>query len=172
MKRDTGPQRGPQRHGWMLVELLITLTLIGIAGGTATYLIARMLRTGQVQADSLVQERTLHEWESQFRQDSRAASAARVLKAAAPSIQFLQGETRVTYQSVRAGVERRVNDQLAGRWQTRGDWQYTLDETNRIVRAELHRSYELSSSEQLSAGQKMLPQRHLLQVEAAIGRAP
>ncbi len=56
MKRDTRPQRGIGVTGWMLVELLITLTLIGIAGGTATYLIARMLRTGQVQADSLVQE--------------------------------------------------------------------------------------------------------------------
>jgi len=61
---------------------------------------------------------------------------------------------------------------LAGRWQTRGEWQYTLDESAGIVRAELHRSYELSSSEQLTKGQKELPRHRLLRVEAAIGRTP
>jgi len=171
MKRDTRLVR-ERRRGWMLVELLITLTLIAIAGGTAVFLIARMLRTSQVQADALVQDRTLHEWEDQFRQDSRSAKTARVLTGATPSIQFQQGETRVTYLSVTAGIERRVNDQLAGRWQTRGEWQYTLDESAGIVRAELHRSYELSSSEQLTKGQKELPRHRLLRVEAAIGRTP
>lgn len=171
MKRDTRPLRR-HRRGWMLIELLITLTLIGIAGGTAVFLIARMLRMSQVQADALVHDRTLHEWENQFRQDSRSASTARAIPGPDAAIQFQQGDTRVTYHSVSAGIERRVNDQLAGRWLTRGEWEFSLHESSTIARAELTRAYELSSSEQLTKEQKALPRHRLLRVEAVIGRTP
>lgn len=171
MKRETGPLR-PHRRGWMLVELLIVLALVAITGGTAVFLIARMLRTSQVQADALVHERMLHEWEIQFRQDSRSATTARAIPGPDAAIQFQQGDSRVTYQSVSTGIERKVNDQLAGRWLTRGEWEFSLHESATIVRAELTRAHELSSSERLTKGHKELPRHRLLRVEAVIGRTP
>lgn len=159
------------RRGWMLVELIITLMIIAIAGGTASYLIVRMLRSSQVQADALVRERTLHGWEDQFRQDSRAASSAQLVPEKS-SIQFHQGDENITYLSSIGGLERRVNDQLAGRWQTRGEWTFTLHENARIVRAELASAPELSSAEKLPQGQRAVPNPRLLRVDTAVGRGP
>jgi type II secretory pathway pseudopilin PulG len=160
------------RAGWMLIELVAMLTIVGIAATMSTYLIVKMLRASQVQADALVRDRTLHLWADQFRLDGRMAEAARMVgKDPAPAIQFQQADTVVTYSSVPTGLERRVNDQLAGRWATRGRWSFTLTD-GQMARAELVGPTELSTTEGLARGQRELPGSIQIRIDAAIGRRP
>lgn len=161
------------RRGWMLIELLIALTIVGIAAGTACFLISKMIRISQIQADGLVRDRTLHLWTEQFRLDSRSAQTARIIREGSTTqIQFQQPSGAVTYLPISTGLERRVNNQLAGRWECGGEWSFSLIADGKVAHAEQSRPEELSASEKLPNGSRALPRHLQLRVEAAIGRAP
>ena len=118
-----------------------------LIAGSACVLIAKMLRASHVQADALVRERTLHLWENQFRQDGRQSQSAQVVAGAADmrSIEFQQGDARVTYRVIPSGLERSVNGELGGRWECgAGEWTFGLLEEGQIVRAEFRQAEALS----------------------------
>lgn len=176
MKRST-PQRQshaqPSRSGYTLIELLIVVSMTLLIAGSACVLISKMLKASHVQASTLVQQRTLHLWEQQFRQDGRLSVSA-VVVAEPPDkvrIEFQHPSGPVTYQVIPGGLERRVNNELGGRWNSgSGSWAFTLLEGDRIVRAE-HRRAEplsLSSTGQLPKGSPELPQWSRIRVDVAL----
>ena len=163
------------RSGWTLIELLVVTSLTLVIAGSATVLMSKMLRANHVQADALVRQRTLHLWESQFRQDGRLAQSAKVVTEPPDkiSVEFQQPGGPVTYQVISGGLERRVQGELGGRWECgSGEWSFSLFEGDRIVRAELRRAEELSLSSQLPQGAPAVPQWTRMRVDVALGSTP
>ena len=155
------------RPGFSLIELLAVTTMTLVIAGSACMLMSKMMRASHVQAESLVRQRTLHLWETQFRQDGRLAQSAQVV--AEPSdkigVEFQHPGGSVTYQVISGGLERRVQGELGGRWEcSSGEWSFTLLEGDRIVRAE-----ELSLSSQLPQGAPAVPQWTRTRVDVALG---
>lgn len=168
----TGASSAPVRPGWTLIELLVVTSLTLVIAGAASVLMSKMLRASHVQADTLVRQRTLHRWESQFREDGRLAQTATVV-AEPPekvSVEFQQPGGPVTYQAIPGGLERRVRGELGGRWECScGEWSFTLLEGDRIVRAEFRRAEEMSLSSQLPQGAPAVPQWTRMRVDVALG---
>ena len=160
------------RSGWTFIELLVVMSLTLVIAGSATVLISKMLRSSQVQADTLVRQRTLHLWESQFRQDGRLAQSATVV-AEPPEkvgVVFQQPGGPVTYHIIPGGLERRVNGELGGRWECgSGEWSFTLLDSDRIVRAEHRRAEEPSLSSKQPQGAPAVPQWTRNRVDVALG---
>ncbi len=166
-----------RRSGFTLIELLAVVTMTLVIAGSACVLISKMLKASHVQADTLVQQRTLHLWESQFRQDGRQAQSAQLVAGPAEnrSITFQHATRWVTYQVIPAGVERRVNGELGGRWESgTGEWEFTVIEGGRLVRAEFRQleSISLSKSVPLPPGTPPPPQWPRTRVEVALGSQP
>jgi type II secretory pathway component PulJ len=172
------PQTGsriPLRPGWTLIELLVVTSLTLLIAGSATVLMSKMMRASHVQASTLVRQRTLHLWETQFRQDGRLAQSAQVIAAPPDQIrvEFQQPGGSVTYQVISGSLERRVNGELGGRWECgSGEWSFTLLEGDRIVRAELRLAEDLSLSGKLPQRSPPVPQWTRMRVDVAIGSKP
>ena len=151
MNRHDTRNRCPHTHhsGYTLIELLLVTSMTLLIAGSACVLISKMLRASQVQATTLVRQRTLHLWESQFKQDGRLSRSAQIVDQPVEnrSVTFQQLNRLVTYQVIAAGLERRVNGELGGRWECgRGEWEFSLIDGNRIVRAEFRQAEALSLS--------------------------
>ena len=159
------------RRGFLLIEMIVILTITAIAVGATSYLAIQVLRTSQAQADSLVQDRALHLWAEQFRQDSRAAIHVQI-DAQGSGVEFELPDQRVTYRPSENSLERRVNQKLAGRWMTRGTWSFSYLEGSRIVRAELTSPEDLSRTTGPVPGTRGIPSFMRYRIDAAVGRTP
>lgn len=134
----------PPRRGISLIELMALISLLAVVAGSSCVLIARMMQSNRHQADTLVQRRTMHLWQSQFQQDGREAQSALLnnTSPSSPVIEFQLPEGRIiTYQTVDQALERHVDGKLAARWASGpGTWSFSLQENARIARAEFHPS--------------------------------
>ena len=176
MRRCSPPyqsQAQPSRTGYTLMEMMVVVSMTLLIAGSACMLISKMLKASHVQASTLVQQRTLHLWEDQFRQDGRLSRMA-VVVADPPDqvrVEFQHPSGPVTYQVIPGGLERRVQGELGGRWESgSGSWVFSLLEGDRIVRAEHHRAepLSLSSSGELPKGSPELPQWSRIRVDVAL----
>lgn len=153
----------PRRRGTSLIELMVLISLLAVVAGSSCVLIARMMQSNRHQADTLVQRRTMHLWQSQFQQDGRDAQAAHLNNASpiSPGIEFQLPEGRViAYQVGEQGLERHVDGKLTARWACGpGTWSFSIPENARIARAEFHPSspQSLQGSDSQSSNQTHPP---------------
>ena len=176
MKRRIPPHESnalPSRPGYTLIELLIVVSTTLLIAGSACVLISKMLKASHMQASTLVQQRTLHLWEDQFRQDGRLAVSAVVVTEPPDKVrvEFQHPGGPGTYQVIPEGLERRINGELGGRWDSgSGSWAFRLLEGDRVVRAEHCRAepLSLSSSGELPKGSPELPQWSRIRVDVAL----
>lgn len=160
------------RPGWMLIELLAAMTIVLAAAGTSTLLIVRMLKMGQTQSASLVQDRTVHQWASQFRQDCHDSQSSRVQNDndSQSELHLSSDQQTIVYRISDSGLERLVNHKLTGRWAVRGTWNFSLHESGKIVRAELFVPADHRMSEAHPPHSRPLPSQLQTRLDVTIGR--
>ena len=104
LRRDT-----PSRRGWTLIEMLITISLIGTLSGVAVKMLASLLRSEHHGIEHVSRLSTISRLSRQFRTDVHAASGVKIApdSNATPWLQLTtQAGEDIQYQLHSAGLLR------------------------------------------------------------------
>lgn len=169
------PSRGKIRPGWMLVELLTTMTLALVLASSSTLLVIRFLNANHSQATDVIHHRSLNLWLEQFRMDARLADSAEILPDSngTCTIVFHQGEEKTTYSMLSQAIERHHQGVASGGWALgSGQWQFSLQMNDRLVHGEfVPEGPQVGRRESASEAPPVATEsQHSIKVDAVLGR--